>query len=542
MSNLNSSTQSKDEMGEVKTILCEIRDGILQQDIQALQLASQKLLQKSKPIETLSILASFLFQAQSKASSLSNDEALQVMGYLLQSDTSHYDWFDTAKAIQRTVATWSRSSLEEEEEEQQQQQQHLVVSPQLTHVIVEQVATTPNIPVAECARETMVMMCQILGPSYATTAFHVMVQTWQTTNNENITDKNRNSTMVVRCAQMVTDIAKLDDPFMKAAIDTSAMELFRSALVLHSKDDPLLQISLLDILEQFVKVKPIHMERARWLFQDSVLQPVLEWAGGGTEQDASPDPILGGSALRVLAALCPLAHPHPELYRDTVRSFHRALHNFCNDTEHNPTEIDRLALIDAISSFASSTATALEIVLDDPITAKAWLSLAVAQPKLKSAVLMSVALVFHPAENEMEVDNGTTTNDRNSLQSSWMKLYTALGFHNHGIDTTELLLQLARSPLPETRLSVYALMEAVAKYLNTGGQVLLMNGDFYPFLMNRDLESTFEGRQAKYQVVQAIVQSSAKGLLAEEIVRAMETYISQGPHYVKKVGWEVADQ
>jgi hypothetical protein len=395
----------------------------------------------------------------------------------------------------------------------------------------------------------MVMLCQKSGSSYATTALHAIVQLWQTANHNNAADKNRTSTMVVRCAQMVTDIAKLDDPFMKAAIETSAMDLVLSYVVIQSKDDPLLQISLLDIMEQFVKFKPMHMERARWLFQDALLQPVLKWAGGGgtDEEGASPDPVLGGTALRVLAALCQFAHQHPELYGDTVRSFHRALHNFCSSSESNPTEIDRLALIDAISSFASSTSIALELVLNDPIMAKAWLSLAVAQPKLKSAVLMSVTLVFHPEEHAMEVDSSTnsatSTNDRNnSMQSSWMKLYTALGFHNRGIDTTELLLQIARSPLPETRLSVYALMEAVAKYLTTGGQVLLINGDFYPFLMNRDLESTFEGRQAKYQVVQAIVQSSAKGLLAEEIVRALETYVAQGPHYVKQVGWEVADQ
>jgi len=78
----------------------------------------------------------------------------------------------------------------------------------------------------------------------------------------------------------------------------------------------------------------------------------------------------------------------------------------------------------------------------------------------------------------------------------------------------------------------YTLLEAVAK-LPTGGQVLFMNGDFHEFLMNRDREKTKEGREAKYAVVQAILDSEVKGLLAEDIVRKLEEYVAQGPHYVK---------
>jgi hypothetical protein len=37
-----------------------------------------------------------------------------------------------------------------------------------------------------------------------------------------------------------------------------------------------------------------------------------------------------------------------------------------------------------------------------------------------------------------------------------------------------------------------------------------------------------------------IVGSQVKGLLADEIVKKLEQYIKQGPHYLKPMAWEVA--
>ena len=60
--------------------------------------------------------------------------------------------------------------------------------------------------------------------------------------------------------------------------------------------------------------------------------------------------------------------------------------------------------------------------------------------------------------------------------------------------------------------------------------------------MNRDLEKVKEGREAKYAVVQAVLASPVSGLLAEEIVRQLEQYVAQGPHYRKPLNWDVAEQ
>jgi hypothetical protein len=64
------------------------------------------------------------------------------------------------------------------------------------------------------------------------------------------------------------------------------------------------------------------------------------------------------------------------------------------------------------------------------------------------------------------------------------------------------------------------------------------------FLLNRESdryrESTKEGREAKWELVRAVLQSPVTGLLAEDIIRRMESYVNQGPHYVKVQQWELA--
>jgi hypothetical protein len=58
--------------------------------------------------------------------------------------------------------------------------------------------------------------------------------------------------------------------------------------------------------------------------------------------------------------------------------------------------------------------------------------------------------------------------------------------------------------------------------------------------MDRERESTKEGREAKYAIVKSIVGSEVKGLLSDVIVRKLQDYLKQGPHYHKPISWELA--
>ena len=119
-----------------------------------------------------------------------------------------------------------------------------------------------------------------------------------------------------------------------------------------------------------------------------------------------------------------------------------------------------------------------------------------------------------------------------------LTLYSYVGRTNSQ-ESTAMLLDFGDSPLPEIRLGVYTLLEAVAR-LPTGGQVLLSTGNFIDFLLNRDVEKTKEGREGRFAIVQAINNSPVKGLLADDIASKISEYVAQGPHYVKTIPWELA--
>jgi 26S proteasome non-ATPase regulatory subunit 5 len=115
-----------------------------------------------------------------------------------------------------------------------------------------------------------------------------------------------------------------------------------------------------------------------------------------------------------------------------------------------------------------------------------------------------------------------------------MKLFRQLGSKNSK-DSTELLVDMAKAPIPETRLAAYNLMRAVAKRVSTGSQVLLSHPEFYKFLISREGETTKEGKEAKFAIVKAVYESPAKGLLADDIIKTLERILQQGPYHVEPI-------
>jgi 26S proteasome non-ATPase regulatory subunit 5 len=502
---------------QLESIFCEIRDQLAQPDTEALKRSVRKILDFSKP-QTMEILASLIFRESSQGSTITSQDALSIVGFLVTSDSATY-LKPASRAVKKEAIRLTTS------------EHPMMISPELLHVIVSQLSGN-DVEVSTNATEAMVACCRKLGPPFADPALRAVTESWRNNLDQLSTDRTRASTVCVRCAAAVVEMSSLDDSTMHSALSCGAFDLLSAMMT--DESDPLLQMSVLDLIERLALIKPMHQERARWFFRDSVAQPLLEMAGG--DEEGSPDPILGGPALRVIAALCKLGHRDSSLFglaqTELVRGFHRALHNF-----EASGELDRLAMVDAISSFASASPDALDLILNDPVTREAWLSLSVAQPKLKSVILASVAMVLDPL-SEVDANGDSITTSSAPPSDMAMKLYASIGSTNN-TQTTELVLAMAKSPLPETRFGAYTLLSAVAK-LGTGGQVLFTHPGFYEWLMNRERETTKEGREAKYAVVESIVGSEVKGLLADEIVRKLQEYLKQGPHYLKPLSWELA--
>jgi Proteasome non-ATPase 26S subunit len=510
---------------QLQPIFAAIRDNLDSLDTNALHAAAAQLLQSAKPSEIMHALSLLLFlnPETHRNAAISSSDALRIVAFLVASDSATYikpaSRAVKDEALRRTNAT----SLQDE----------MHVSDELTVTLVSQLCRGDDVEAAQNCSGALAACCRKLGSIYTETVFQAIVNAWKQELEMVQTDRVNASTRCVRCASAVADIVLSSDAAMNLAVSTGALGLFLR--MLQDGSDPLLQMSFLDMLDTLATSQPMHHERARWLFSNEVLNPILHLAGGleGIESDA----ILGGPALRLVASLCKVSQQNSDVVglgdEKLLKAFYRALHN-CGDSG----ELDRLNLIGAISSFATASPEALELVLDDPVTCHAWLSLSVAQSKLKSAVLVSVAMVLDPSpKNDNARDSSPVHPISNELG---MKLLSSLGRVNRNEDTTEMVISLAKSPLPETRLGAYTLLQAVS-VLPTGGQLLFTNSGFYDFLMNREAEATKEGREAKYELVQNILASSMKDLLADDIVRELEKYIANGPHYRLPLSWEVAE-
>jgi Proteasome non-ATPase 26S subunit len=321
------------------------------------------------------------------------------------------------------------------------------------------------------------------------------------------------SVVCVRCLTTLVDVACISSASM-ALIEPCLVDLLD---LLQDDSDPLLQISALDLIQKLAETEPVHRERATWLYQHASY--IVKLAGG--DVDLPPDPMLGSFALRTVATLCGLMRSHSLHDNELTQSFLSALHNNIRTGA-----MDRMTFVVAISAFAASSDDALRQVLQDEEARQAWLNLSVAQPKLKAAILLSVSGVIETTKLSRE---------------STMKLYTFLG-HGNGPDATEVLLKLVLSPMSEVRIAAYTVFRSVAASLPTGSQVLLSHNGFLEMLMDRQTETSKSGREARYEVVNAVLDSPVVSLLAEGIVKRLETYRHAGPHYVEPLQWDVMEQ
>jgi hypothetical protein len=520
-SNTMSTSGQSPDAEAVRKVLYELKSKLEEQNVEGAKETLQKLSIDSNPKFTTDFIAPCLFLGQSDSLHLNHQEALTQLMYLATCDPVSF--LKPASRAVKNIAELLAATPSTAH-------QPVTVSDDLLHVLVAQLSGI-DVEVSSNATAALTACGRRLGPPLSERAITAIVATWRPMWDDS--HGNEATIVCVRCASAVIDLVILADASMEAAVTSGAMDLL--LVMMTDEADPLLQMSILDLLEKLATTLPMHGTRARWLFSTNLLHELLQMAGG-TEGVEYPDPILGGPALRLLATLCRLSQRDASLFglggADLLLGFHRALRQFDGASG----ELDRLALVDAISSFASASPEALEGIINDPITRDGWLSLAVAQPKLKSVILYSVAMVMDPPlEKTTGGDSVITVNvPTNALT---MRLYSSIGQTNGG-DATRIVLSIAKSPFIETRMGAYALLAAFAKR-GTGAQVLLSHPGFYEFLISREGETTKEGKEAKYSIVQAVLGSDARGLLADRIVNALEKILGEGPHFVQSQRFEV---
>jgi len=461
--------------------------------------------------------------------------------------------------------------------------------------------------VATNATQALLALCNgAMGVAASITGKRIisaLTSSWKTihsSSSEDTTTNHHLSTVTVRYGSLLVSILTSsgtvvadddDEDLMQVAIQQSSLDLLLLDVV-SSDDDPLLQMSILDQIERFATtgVAKMGVLRREWLTSSKVVNLLLRLAGGADDDDddgqvggadgssmdedmamdsAMPHPILGGSALRILSSICKLISNHFPIATPSSSSsssssecmlltgFHRALRTFARNANG---EVDRIALVDAISSFASVSEYALTSVLEEEekrmgcgeeegvVLRERWLDVgSMPQSKLKALVLCSIARVMDPSSLEEANSHGNGDGrQQHYIPSSKMslQLFQYFGHVNTNGNTSpeQLLLNFSKSPFVEVRLGAYELMRAFVSKVKTGATILLSQEGFLEFLLSGEGEPVKEGKEARFAIVQAVLKSGTRQLLAENIVKDLERVVSDGPYYVKSVNWQLATE
>ena len=412
----------------------------------------------------------------------------------------------------------------------------VVLPPPLLDTLVSTALTSAEVGLASPAQDALLHVCRGGPPTVWSAVLTRIVTLWQqsmqpsqqTTKGGSLVPA---STTAVRCASWLVSFLLLEfqkpqdtqttttttSTPMTVARQTHALQCLQDMVSLYFQDDPLVQLSVLDLLEQLAASTTTtrdQPERLTWLTSPAILQPLLRWAGAGDvvlvdtrnsplphmqeeekdAQDQEPDAFLGGPAIRVLGAMCQLAavtttpfHNHNDHHQQQTwtvlcRGLYQALSHLQHAGSNSTLELDRLVTVTVVSSLARASPHALEWILEqEPATsglgtnsstslADWWVSIPhqAAQSKLQAASLNSVAMVLEHNydKNSNDNDPATTTRTRTSIGQLKKRLYAMLGSATtttpSTTTTTEWLVSLMRQGhlVPDVALGAYAVVTA----------------------------------------------------------------------------------
>ncbi len=337
--------------------------------------------------------------------------------------------------------------------------------------------------------------------------------------------------------------------------------IFRSALAtgvvesivrLVRTPDVLMQMTSLDLLVSFAGT----VSGMRYLLAEGLLTWLVGLAGGFEATNGmTADPYLGPEAVRCTAEILPLvasssaftvlsAAPTTADLTDSSRDDQRALlEGFLRAMLLNidsTADGSRYASLDAIATFATSSATALCWTLEHVELVRSWLLLLRSpKPELRGAVLLCIAHVVsspipvqaarHSSHESALQDKGPETE---AVAAARRKLCVAVG-QPHNLPTVRYLVNSARQPVSESRRGACRMLAAMAKHA-WGLQLLFADASdgFYPYLQDYHGEHGQQQKEWKFEVVAAVAASPGLLHLRNDVQAFVALRLAQGPYFM----------
>ena len=198
-------------------------------------------------------------------------------------------------------------------------------------------------------------------------------------------------------------------------------------------------------------------------------------------------------------------------------------------------DTDRLSAMQAICSFAGASSEGLRLVIEDPVLLRTWLDIRAMTTEMKAASLRSIARVLkdQPGKEVGEADRAVSLDLKRLL-------FTRLGEMNNATTTMVFLMNHLRQPIPTTRHAVFDIMTGVASQPTGWGLRLLWGfSGFREFILDRRTETSKEGKEWKFAIIESTMQCDSKSIMGEDFLEELQDYLRKGPFYAPRVEAEV---
>jgi hypothetical protein len=120
------------------------------------------------------------------------------------------------------------------------------------------------------------------------------------------------------------------------------------------------------------------------------------------------------------------------------------------------------------------------------------------------------------------------------------QLWDELGNVNNKRSTMDLLMGLLGPPVPEIRHGVYDVLRCTAHQKSGWGlRRMLVNSKLVDYLEDTGTETSKEGMELKFCVVQALMDCDQRAVMGQETLARLEDMLKKGPFPPKAAAREV---
>lgn len=342
--------------------------------------------------------------------------------------------------------------------------------------------------------------------------------------------ETKNSTILLRFCQIICEVSSKNE-FVYNRFSFLIEKIFDICL---KKDDILVQMVVIEYIVLFANIAP---GRAYLLSSG-----MIRWMVEVSRDESSP---LASQALHGVAYILREVCRNESDWRNSAEIMTVVDKLFMASREllDSRNVASRMAGIQVLSTFASSSLAALELIVSPPALPRntvpliqEWVSAySSGNVEIQGCVWQSLADVL--ASFSASFRSGELSQDSENLLKKFYESIGDLTLYRAeelaaGSSTVAIALRAAKQPVVEVRYPAVKFLQIVASY-PWGILALFQTKGFLDYITDVITEFSSQGREHKFALVKEILDNPSSGLLSDEIMSKLVSLKKKGPHYVQ---------